>query len=196
VPLDDEIKLSVDYSPKAVFGGAVSAFWLFLLARTGVAIMTWDRLLKCIVDMQTHGGTFRYLVDGLPGLTGPAIDLGHKIVIRSVPQTGDIIAYLEILGVLKIGGLFARVPPGQELQHVYAYDLVQTSDRSNEFAIAPAVFDAQDWRSVGLGPQDGEQLQTHFLKAFDPLIALYRGPCATLMAAPITRNNPAQSASR
>ena len=173
LPIDDEIKLGLDYSPRAVFGGVVAAIWLFLIQRTGRAFLTFDQLLACIESMQKYGGTFRYMIDGLPGLRGPNIELGHKIVVRSVPATGELIAYVEILGVLKVGGLFAAGTPGCALEHIYAYDLTQKADRSGEFSVDPAVFDAQNWRAVGLGPVDADALREHFRKALNELAQFY-----------------------
>jgi len=169
----DEIKLSLDFSPRAVFGGAVSVFWLFLLARTGQAIMSWSKLVECIEAVQRHGGTFRYFVSGLPGLNGPSIDIGHKIIVRSVPSTGELIAYLEILGVLQIGGLFAQGPAGQTIEHVYAFDLDNQSDRSEEFTIDPIVFAEQNWRQVGLGPTDLDPIKAHLKGILSRLGAYY-----------------------
>jgi hypothetical protein len=150
LPMDDEIKLRLDYSPEAVFGGVVAAIWLYLIHTTGRAFLDLNGLLTCIKKMQTNGGTFRYLIDGLPGLKGPDIDLGHKVIVRSVPSTGELIAYVEVMGVVKVGGVFAS---GSDhfLEHIYAYDLSTKADRSNEFSIDAAVFQKQDWRKVGLG---------------------------------------------
>jgi hypothetical protein len=173
LPPDDEIKLGLDFSPTATFGGVLTAIWLFLIYKTGRAFMTLDQLLACIDKMQQHGGTFRYLVDGLPGLLGPDIKLGHKIIVRSVPKTGELIAFVEILGLLKIGGVFANGGQGVELEHIYAYDLLEKRDRSGEFKIDPAIFEKQDWRKIGLGPTDGAALRAHFLKAQLELSALY-----------------------
>ena len=173
LPRDDEIKLGLDYSPPAVFGGVVAAIWLFLIQRTGRAFLTFDQLLACIESMQKHGGTFRYMIDGLPGLRGPNIELGHKIVVRSVPATGELIAYVEILGTLKIGGLFADGAPGYALEHIYAYDLIQKADRSGEFSVDPVVFDTKNWRTVGLGPVDVDALREHFRIALNELAEIY-----------------------
>jgi len=172
---DSEIQMSLDFSPRAVFGGAITAIWLILLKETGHAIMNWDELLACISKIQTDGGTFRYLVDGLPGLRGPQIDIGHKLIVRSVPSTGELIAYVEILGVLKVGGVFAKSPnPGYELQHIYAYDVAQKSERTGEFSIDPTEFDRQDWRTIGLGPTDASALKAHFLDALGVFVAHYQ----------------------
>ena len=70
--------------------------------------MTLDQLLVCIDKMQKHGGTFRYLVQGLPGLLGPDIKLGHKIIVGFVPETRELIAYVEILGLLKSAAFLLR----------------------------------------------------------------------------------------
>ena len=172
---DDMLKLSFDFSPQAVFGGVITAIWLYLIHATGRVFMDWDRLLKCIGEMQTRGGNFRYLVDGLPGLAGPDIPLGHKIVIRSVPCTGEMIAYVEVMGILRVGGLFARAPGPQELiEHVYAYDLVQQLDRSTEFSIASGEFERQDWKAAGLGPTDANALRAHFATALEVFADHYR----------------------
>ena len=171
----DLLKMGLDFSPQAVFGGVITAIWLYLIKTTGRAFMDWDRLLTCISDMQTHAGTFRYLTDGLPGLRGPQIDLGHKIVIRSIPSSGELIAYVEILGVLRVGGVFAKSPtPAMALEHIYAYDLAAQADRSGEFSIENDEFARQDWRSVGLGPTQGEALREHFKGALDVFVDHYR----------------------
>lgn len=170
----DELKVTLDYSPKAVFGGVVTAIWLYLIHTTGRSFMEWPRLLDCVADMQRYGGTFRYLVDGLPGLSGPDIPLRHKIVIRSVPRTGELVAYVEVLGVMKVGGVFASAPPPAFfVEEVYAFDIAGQADRSAEFSIDAARFERQDWRTVGLGPTDAEKLRLHFAGALEALAALY-----------------------
>jgi phage FluMu protein Com len=115
LPPDDEIKLSLDFSPQAVFGGVLSGIWIYLIHTTGRAFLPLDALLQRIKEVQERGSPFRYLIDGLPGLDGPKIDLGHKIVVRSVPNTGQLIIYMEIMGVLRIGGVFADGSPGTML---------------------------------------------------------------------------------
>ncbi|MCP4305508.1 MAG: HNH endonuclease [bacterium] len=161
---DDEIKLSLDFSPQAIFGGVLSGIWIYLIYTTGHAFCQWNDLLSRIAKMQEHGGLFRYLIDGLPGLKGPKIDLGHKIVVRAVPNTGELIIYMEIMGALRVGGVFAKCPLGTVVEHVYVYDLSKMADRSKEFSIDGATFDAQDWRKVGLGPTNAEApaLRAHF----------------------------------
>ena len=172
---DDMLKLGFDFSPQAVFGGVITAIWLYLIHTTGRAFMDWKRLLNCICDMQTHGGTFRYFVDGLPALAGPDIQLGHKIIIRSVPRTGEMIAYVEIMGILRVGGLFASAGgPSELIEHVYAYDLVQQRDRSAEFSIDANEFERQDWRAAGLGPTDAVALRDRFATALQVFVNHYR----------------------
>lgn len=174
VESDDQLKMGLDFSPQAVFGGVLTGLWLFLILKTGRSLMDWDRLQSCIASMQEHGGIFRYLVDGLPGLNGPEIPLGHKIIVRSVPDTGELIAYMEILGVLKIGGVLAQSPlPAHEIEYIYAHDVLGKADRSAEFAIDAATFDAQDWRTVGLGPADADRLREHFKSALATFVDHY-----------------------
>ena len=85
------------------------------------------------------------MTDGLPGLVGPDIPFGHKIVVRSVPCTGELIAYVEILGVLRVGGRLAKARTSSDLvEHIYAYDLDSQSDRSREFSISAPQFEHQD----------------------------------------------------
>lgn len=171
---DDELRFRFDFSPQAVFGGVATAIWLYLINETGRAFMDWDGLLRYVAVMQRNGGTFRYLVDGLPGLKGPQIDLGHKIVVRSVPSTGELIAYMEILGVLKVGGLFAKSPaPAMPLEYIYAYDIVAKADRSAEFTVDEAVFEHQSWKTVGLGPTDADALKEHFRNALQTFVEHY-----------------------
>lgn len=160
---EDELTLRLDFSPKAVFGGVITALWLFIIHKTGYAIMDWPRLLKCIADMQANGGTFRYLVDGVADLRGPDIPLGHKIVVRNIPTTGKLIVYVEILGVLKVGGLFAATSgPSELIEHIYAYDVLGRVDRSSDFSIDGAEFEKQDWNNIGLSPADAARLRNHF----------------------------------
>ncbi|WLD99920.1 HNH endonuclease [Agrobacterium leguminum] len=162
---DDHLKMSLDFSPQAVFGGIITAIWLFLIVKTGRAFMDRQRLSQVIKTMQSHGGTFRYLIDGLPGLHGPDVPIGHKIIVRSIPSTGELIAYVEILGVLKVGGVFAAAPPpGYPLEYIYAYDVPGRRDASADFSIDASTFEQQNWRKVGLGPSDAEALRKHFLK--------------------------------
>ncbi|MDW3098675.1 MAG: HNH endonuclease [Alphaproteobacteria bacterium] len=169
---DDQLVMGFDFSPNAVFGGVVSAIWLYLIEKTGRAFLDWNRLLQVIRKMQTDGGTFRYLIGGLPGLKGPDISLGHKIIIRSVPSTGELIAYIEILGVLKVGGLFAKADgPTELIEQIYVYDLCSNAERSDEFVINPFEFEGQDWDSVGLGPTEAEGLREHFFGALETTFA-------------------------
>ena len=164
VPLrqDEDV---LDYCPRAVFGGVVTALWLFLILKTGRAFMDMTKLEQVIGCVQEHGGMFRYLPDGLPGLKGPDIALSNKVIVRAVPSTGKLIGYVEILGMLQIGGIFAGGgAKGFAVEHIYVHDVLGKKDRSAEYAIDPAIFDRQDWRTVGLGPTvgDGPALEAHF----------------------------------
>lgn len=172
---EDELKMSLDFSPAAVFGGVVTALWLFLIHKTDYAIMNWERLIECIQSMQKNGGTFRYLVNGLPGLNGPQIGLGNKIIIRSIPSTGELIAYVEILGIVKVGGVFAKSqPPSAAIEHIYVHDLLKKQDRSSEYSIDNNEFTAQNWRTIGLGATDADALRVHFRNSLDIFINHYR----------------------
>jgi hypothetical protein len=124
-------------------------------------------LKRDIAKRQNGAGALRHLVDGLPGLQGPDVPFGHKIVLRSVPRTGELIAYVEILGVLRIGGVYGRAKPGpvDPVEHVYVYDLDEQRDRSAEFRIDPVVFEAQDWAALGLPPSEREPLLAHYERA-------------------------------
>lgn len=162
----DELRMGLDFSPQAVFGGLTTAIWLYLIHTTGRTFMDWERLVAAIGAMQSHGGTFRYMVEGLPGLRGPDIPLGHKIIVRSVPKSGQLIAYVEILGVLRVGGLFADAGgPAVLVEHIYAYDVLGKRDRSDEFTIDASEFERQDWKQTGLAPTEGEQLRTLMAEA-------------------------------
>lgn len=173
MPEGDELRLRFDFSHEKVFGGIIAAVWIYLIHKTGTAFMPFNRLLKSIHGVQQHGGMFRYLVDGLPGLRGPAIDLGHKIVVRVVPSTGELIAFVEVLGVLKIGGIVARGPLGQSLEHIYVYDIAAKADRSGEFSIDADTFDVQQWASAGLGAEDATLLRQHFANVLHALTDVY-----------------------
>lgn len=164
-----EWRIQTNFGPANVFPGAFVAFWLFFLHKTGYQLATWDRVLQIAQDMQ-KGGTFRYIFDGLPGLDGPTIPVSHKIVLRNVPSTGDLIGYLEVLGTLRIGGLLAQGAPGSPLlEHIYALDVFGKKDRSSEFGIDSAKFDSVDWRKIGLGLESVEELRTRLQDAQLPL---------------------------
>lgn len=165
---DDELRVGLDFSPIAVFGGVVTILWIYLILTTGRAFMDWGRLLNVIEGMKTNGGTFRYLTHGVPGLKGPDVPIGHKILTRSIPSTGQLIAYVEILGILKVGGVFAEAGgPTELLESIYAYDVIANANRSAEFSIDSSEFEAQDWKSIGLGPSDAEELRAHFRLALE-----------------------------
>lgn len=165
---DDKLKAPLDFSPKAIFGGIVTAIWLFLIFKTGHAFMERERLLSVIEKVQSNGGTFRYFVNGLPGLQGPDVPLGHKIIVRSVPTTGQLIAYVEILGLVKVGGVFAKAsPPSAALEHIYAYDVLGRREISDTFSIDPDIFEHQNWETVGLGVTDAELVRKHFGEALE-----------------------------
>ncbi len=167
LPEGERINAGVDFGTAAVFGGVSAILWLFAHWKEGQAPLPWDGLKRDIVMRQNGAGRLRHMVDGLPGLDGPAVPFGHRIVLRSVPRTGELIAYVEILGVLRIGGVYGEAKPGptSRVEHVYVYDLDQQRDRSAEFRIDPAVSDAQDWATLGLAPSEREQLSAHYERA-------------------------------
>lgn len=165
---DDLLKVGLDFSPQAVFGGIITAIWLFLIMKTGRAFMEQKQLSQVIKTMQSRGGTFRYMIDGLPGLQGPDVPIGHKIIVRSIPSTGELISYVEILGILQVGGVFAATPPPSiPLEFIYAYDVLGRRDVSADFSIDVSTFEQQDWRRVGLGPTDAEALRKYFREALE-----------------------------
>jgi hypothetical protein len=174
MPDGDELKLGLDFSPPAVFGGVLTAVWLFIIDRTRQAFVDKKRLLDWIKSLQEfQSDTFRYFVNGLPGLEGPDIKLGHKIVVRTDNISRQLIAYVEIMGVLRIGGVIAVLPKGQAMGHIYAYDLLERKDRSAEFSFNSEVFNGQKWDKVGLTPKEGSTLKAHFTSALQELAALY-----------------------
>jgi hypothetical protein len=173
LPPGDELKLGLDFSP-ATFGGVLTAVWLFIVHKTGQAFVEKTRLLEWIKNLQEQrADTFRYFVNGLPGLEGPDIKLSHKIVVRAIPQTGHLVAFVEVMGTLKIGGVIAHLKPGQAMEHIYVYDVLEKRDRSVEFSINAETFDTQDWKNLGLRPKDVDALKEHFSRALQRLADLY-----------------------
>jgi hypothetical protein len=104
LPEGERLNAAVNFGTGAVLGGVSATLWLFSHWKEGQAPLSWAELKGDIAKRQNGAGALRHLVDGLPGLEGPPVAFGHKIVLRSVPRTGDLIAYVEILGVLRIGG--------------------------------------------------------------------------------------------
>jgi len=79
------------------------------------------------------------------------------------------IGYFEILGTLRVGGIVAQGPDGSTLEHIYVADVFGKSDRSNEFSIDSSIFEATDWKAVGLARASITELCSYFEKAQAPL---------------------------
>ena len=105
------------------------------------------------------------------------MDYSNKIVVRSIPQTGEMIGYVELLGTFRIGGIYAAAKelPSAFIEHIYAHDPFEVKDRSAEFSIDPTLFEKVDWRTVGLGPvkQDSTELDKAMRVAGDRLAEKY-----------------------
>jgi hypothetical protein len=88
-------------------------------------------------------------------------------VLRSVRHTGNVIAYVEIMGVLRVGGVYGKVKPGPGalIEHLYVYDLDAQRDRTAEFRINRSVFEARDWATEGLEPSEQASLSECYEKA-------------------------------
>ena len=150
---DERLFAPINLHPAALLGGVAAAIWLYSIYATGTAALDWSGLKQYIVESQKGLGPWRHYVDGLPGLVGPDVSFGHKVVLRSIPSTGQLIAYAEVLGVLRIGGVYGKVRRGGPLlEHVYVYDLDKRRDRISEFRIEAATFDCKDWASFGVPP--------------------------------------------
>jgi hypothetical protein len=163
--------IQTNFAPSNVFPGAFAAFWLFFLHKTGHTLAPWVRALEVMENLRS-GGTFRYLPNGLPGLQGPDIPISHRIVLRSVSATGQLIGYLEILGALRIGGLLATGGSRTKaIEFIYVADVFAKTDRSSEFSIDSAAFESVDWNTIGLGyiDADMEALREHIRQSQAPL---------------------------
>jgi hypothetical protein len=143
--------------------------------KTRQSLCSWRHALKVLKGVRTNC-SFRYLPDGLPGLRGPAIPIANKIVLRTVPRTGQLIGYFEVLGALRIGGLIAEGDRlNQVLEHIYVADVFRKADRSAEFSIDAETFDQTNWLTIGLGLADDPQaIVAHLLEAQEPLKALWQ----------------------
>jgi hypothetical protein len=177
LPKDERINAAVNFGTAAVLGGVSAALWLFALWKEGRAPLSWEELKQDIAERQGGNGRLRHLVNGLPGLEGPVVPFGHKIVMRSVPRTRELIAYVEILGLLRIGGVYgvAKAGPVSRVEHIYVYDLDHQRDRSTEFCINPTVFDGQDSSTVGFASGERDRLVSYCQRAItDVLEPRYR----------------------
>jgi hypothetical protein len=181
IPPTDLWRITTNFSPENAFPAAFAAFWLFFLLKTGHTLTPWPRALDVIKAVRENC-TFRYLPDGLPGLRGPDIPIAHKIVLRTVPATGQLIGYFEALGTLRVGGLIAAGPPNP-LEFIYVADVFGRSDRSPEFSIDARTFEATDWSTVGLGGGDRDAVMTYITAAQEPLKAVWKKREADLTAA-------------
>jgi hypothetical protein len=181
IPPTDQWRVTTNFAPENVFPAAFAAFWLFFLWKTGRPLLPWQRALEVLKGVRTDC-TFRYLPDGLPGLTGPAIPIAHKIVIRTVPATGQLIGYFEVLGTLRVGGLIAEGRPNNPLEHIYVADVFGKTDRSAEYSIDAKKFDVTNWKTVGLDLGDRNAVATYITTAQQPLKVLWQKREAELTA--------------
>jgi hypothetical protein len=181
IPPTDLWRIRTNFAPTNVFPAAFAAFWLFFLHRIGQTLTSWDRALEVIQDVKERC-TFRYLPDGLPGLIGPDIPVSHKLVLRTVPATGELIGYCEVLGTVRVGGLLGKGQKGVELEYIYVADVFAKAERSAEFRIEPAKFEATNWKTVGIGSNDVNALKTSLEKAQAPLQAIWERREAELTA--------------
>jgi hypothetical protein len=163
LPADERINAAINLHPAALLGGVAAAIWLHSIYATGAAALNWSGIKEYIVQSQQGRGPWRHYVDGLPGLVGPDVPFGHRVLFRSVPSTGQLIAYVEVLGVLRIGGVYGMgirgAPP---VEHFYIYDLDARRDRSSEFHVDAATFDGKDWASFGVPPFELDSLTRHY----------------------------------
>jgi hypothetical protein len=102
---------------------------------------------------------------------------------ETVPATGELIGYFEVLGALRTGGLIADGLPNNRVENVYVADVFEKTDRSAEYSIDSAKFDATDWKTVGLNIGDRDALTAHVTEGQKPLKALWQKREAELTAA-------------
>jgi hypothetical protein len=181
LPPNDLWRVRTNFASANVFPAAFAAFWLFFLHKTGEVLAPWDRALEVLESVRQRC-TFRYLPDGLSGLSGPDIPISHKIVLRTVPRTGQLIGYFEVLGVLRVGGLVGQGVPGSTLEHLYVADVFGKIERSQDYSIDPATFDATDWKAVGVDCNDVQALQLRLQHAQAPLHEIWQKREAELTA--------------
>jgi len=169
--VDPELNVPISFGPQETFGGALTAIWLFLIHKTGRAFIEGKDLVARIQRAQEYGGTLRYLIGGLPGVVGPQIDIAHRLVARSVPVTGELIVYLEILGVLQLGAVFASAePPAMLIEHIYVFDVFGQKDRSSEFSIDTNIFEKYDWNNTGLAAQGNQDVLIEHFRTVSSLL--------------------------
>jgi hypothetical protein len=82
--------LSVNFSAPMVFPGIFVALWLFCVHKTDHELMPWSKLVTLLARLREGeiGQPLRYLPNGLPGLRGPEIPISHKVVLRTVLDSG------------------------------------------------------------------------------------------------------------
>lgn len=182
-----EICAPINFSVGQTFGGVALCIWLFLIYRTRHAIIRKSDLRNMIATIKQGHGKLRYFFGGMPGLNGPDVPIGHKIVVQTIPSRGELIAYVEIFGALRVGGVFANSPPSMDIQpqrHIYVYDLNMKRERSSEFTIDDAVFMAQDWPNAGidLKTTTDQQLVAACVQAMAPLRQAFDARQAKLAA--------------
>jgi len=168
LPDDDAMRVSVNFGSQAVGGGAWTIVWLFYLLRIRRKLMPWVELHAVIKREQEHGTCFRFLADTPAGIIGPDPDMGHVLVLRLLPATGEVVAFIQILGVLKLAGVIGTAKASARgFQQIYAFDVLGGREVTDVYSIDASMFDAQDWRNMGASAVDAVDARTRVEKALE-----------------------------
>jgi hypothetical protein len=181
LPPDEELAVRVNFGSAAVGGGAWSIMWLFYLLRVRRPLMPWSELKATIVREQKQGTCFGVLSQVPPGLNGPNLELGHVIVLRLVPSTGELVAFVQILGVLKLAGVLGKARAGRRgFTQIYAYDVEGGREVTSQYSIEATAFDAHDWANIGIDMKDAEAARAEVEKVLEVVRRAYVRRTSTL----------------
>lgn len=145
--LSKALKQSVEMGPARTFRGAFVILWLFCLAQTGKLFAPWGRLIEMLEGDDTLG-LFCYVTNPEVWLIGPDIEVAHRLVLKSDNSKRALFGYVDLFGVLRVGGIIAK-DWDDDVEEVYAYDLIKCEDVSGRFTVSPA-FSALDIDKPGL----------------------------------------------
>lgn len=171
---DDAMVVRVNFGSQAVGGGAWSIVWLFYLLRVRRPLMPWSELLAMIKREQERGTCFRFLAETPTGLVGPNPDMAHVLVLRLLPATGELVAFVQILGVLKLAGVIGTAKAGPRgFEHIYAFDVLGGNEITGQYSIDASLFDANEWRNIGANAGDVDDGQARVDRALETVKRVY-----------------------
>ena len=169
-PPDEPWRIRVNLAPLQVFPGAFAALWLYHTWCKGRPFCTWAELQSRISDADFLTRTFFYLNAVPSGLTGPHVELPHMLFLRSIPKKRLLVGYIEVFGLLRLGGILAS-NYRQQTRRLYVADPMAVTDLSDRFILDDQAFYAMDWEKI---PTAGRQFRHEVTPSLEASLAVLK----------------------